>query len=506
MPSLDSLKKRRTRKITWSIALALGLFCVFRFFWMRTVDTTAWPSPPSPTPSLIPVVAQDDATRAHASTLTNLVAAFPPSSAALIAQYHAFQAQGLSVTSDYPAIFARLAETQSARDQFFACCSQITGFDSSQGALPYHALSGLSAEITLLGCFEIALKHPTHRAQFSDSSTDSSALLSDCATPCQSLIAQRIALLKAALKLTQGGGTLNRAAALNNTMLVVREQIMLPSAAFDATVLQSTLQEIRDLETQIGPLTTDIQADWISLQESITSLYSQINATQTRNPSAARFSGRSAWIVRMLGATEALTQSNLENLFFHLVHNATQPYQANGLFQNLPSWCYTSDRPPWTRDPVGVALSSAYLKNAALGYAAGPGILLELRALRLALTLQYLQAQGIPLPQSLEELLRQGFLIERDLLDPFSPAPHQRLHYAVEGQKDWRFYSVGPNQIDDGGQNDLYRPNANTKKAPATDIVYTSHERMARLATYKAPAATVPAATSSTNTPPTERP
>ena len=125
------------------------------------------------------------------------------------------------------------------------------------------------------------------------------------------------------------------------------------------------------------------------------------------------------------------------------------------------------------------AVASAYLKNAALGHAAGPGLLLELRAARIVAALQFHRAAEGAWPAPLgASRLRETRL--RPAADPFSKDGAGRLGYALDGDG-WRLHSVGLDQVDGGGLVDAYRTK-DPQARSTSDFVFISRERETRLA------------------------
>ena len=461
----DNAKRSKRRKIAWAAIALLLVVGTGRFLVMRAADRDGWPEP-APGVVFDPAGGRDaEGALASPEDFAPIVAGLPAPGPALVAEYHAYQARGFAPDATYPLIEARLQETESARQTFAAILGASDGLDPSAGSVAYNAVAGRSAEITLLGCYSAAaaLRQETNAAP----------------------AAIRFSLLDQALKLTRGAGLLGRAAALNNAMLVVREDIMSPPAWPDREACAAHVARIRALEANLGELDDALRADWVSIRLSIAAMYAQM--AQTNAPSAPpgrRLSGKSAFFVNLLGGSEAGTRANLDALLSRLVQNAAAPYAQNGLSAGLPVWCRGTSRPPWTRDPIGSAVASAYLKNAALGHAAGPGLLLELRAARTVAALQWQRQSFGAYPESLDALLASGLLEEADVLDPFSRGGAARLSYRRDGDG-WRLHGVGLDQEDGGGLVDAYRT-TDAKTRSAADFVFVSREREVRLASYAA--------------------
>ncbi|MGI5869328.1 MAG: hypothetical protein ACOX9C_07795 [Kiritimatiellia bacterium] len=473
----DNAKRARRRKTAWVIVALLLVFLVGRFFYMRGVDRHAWPTP-APGVAYDPAGGRGDRWAACATpeSFAAVLDGLQQPDQDLVAEYHAYQAAGIESGAAYPLIDARLKEFEKTRTAFAEVLGSVEGLDPSAGSVAYNTVAGLNNEITLLGCYvaaDLLRQNPTNAAAAEI----------------------RYNLLRQSLKLTLGGGMIGRAAALNSAMLVVREQIMAPVAWSNRTDCVAQIARLRALEQQVGDVDAALFADWVSIRQSIVAMYAQMAGTNAPNAKPDR---RASMIYR-LGGTEAVTQANLDALFSRLVHNAVGPYAPDGLLVGLPEWCRGTSRPPWTRDPVGAAVASAYLKTAALGYVAGPGLLLELRVARIDTALQWVRQTTGAFPDSLDALLATGLLEAGDLVDPFAKDAATRLVYARDGDG-WRLHSVGIDQEDGGGLVDAYRSAGSRQKRGASDFVFISRERETRLAAQPAakpaaqPAAAPPSA------------
>lgn len=454
-------KRRNVILIVLFLLLAVGFI---RFVVMRSQDLRAWPAG-APGVSLELDMARCAVMRlAGTNDVFSIVSAMPAADEALTAEYHRFQAFGFTDKAQYPLIEKRLGEKASSLAPIRDFWHRFDGFDPAVGSIPYKDFIRCSAEATVLGCY---------------ASASSNAVVMDASANAD----LKYEMLENAVKLANGGGILGRAAALNNVMLVVRETIMNPVGFADNGACTSLVSRIRGLETCIGSLADAIRTDLVSTRDSVSSIYADLAGTQNR-PSGrrSRVSKTTGFIVGFLGGDAKDTRGNIDALFSRLIQNASLVYAPESLTQGLPDWCKSKARTPWTRDPIGAAVAGAYMRAAVFAHAVEPSIRLELRACRIALALQCFKQSANAYPESLDELIALGLLEERDVLDPYAVGKDARLVYARDGEG-WRFYSVGLNQIDDGGLVDAYRA-ADAEAQKRADFIFISHERESRIAAF----------------------
>jgi len=456
----NKMKSRRLKKIAlWAGAVFL-LFVLSHFFVMRQADRTAWPAG-APGVSLAlgnPAVINRLATPAD---VAEIVVGFSEADAALIDEYRTYQTMGLAEGRTYPLIDARLADPGARFEAIFRFWQCFDGFDPNFGSMPYNTFIGIHAEHAVLACYvanagRAVAGFPPEKAE------------------------ARLALLSNAVKLTHGGGLIGRYAALNNVMGVVRESIMDPAVFTNVAVVTSYVSRVRALETGIGDLGEALRTDLISLHESISVLYGEpgVSVEPAVAVRSRRVNRASAFAIRMLGGAADDTRAHIDSLFSRLIRNASEPYSEEGLAKGLPAWCRGEARPPSTRDPVGAAVAGAYMKHAVFASIVQPSLVLELRAARIAAALAYYQHQAGVYPAALDALVTDGLLEERDLVDPFASGGASQLMYAPDNDG-WQFYSVGLDQVDDGGLVDAFRT-VDPKKQKKSDFVFTSYERVLR--------------------------
>lgn len=461
-------KVARRRKIILSLLLVVLVLGIIRFFTLRAADLAAWP-PKAPGISLAFDTSRHLGKRlARPVDVQTVLTNWPAADPALIAEYHRYQACGVTNRADYPLIERRLGSAGDSLVGIFQFWRNFDGLDDSQGSLPFNDFIGRNAEVTILGCYAASAG-----IRIGELDIGKSAL--------------RLEMLANALKLTHGGGLLGRAAALNNVMLVAREILMDPVCASDDEWV-SMIRGIRLLEGEMGPLDDAIRADFVSLHDSVRAMYGQSAGSkkigETQSP---RMGKATSLVVRLLGGNEKSTWDNLEALGSRLIQTAQGAYTPDGLTIGLPDWCRGKGRPPATRDPLGGAMAAAYLRHAIYAQAVDPSLRLELRAARLALALACYRQTTDGYPTSWDELLRGkvGKLEARDCEDPFAKKTRTCLVYSMDGGQ-WRFYSVGLDQEDGGGLVDAYR--ATTADAQKkSDFIFSQRERESRIASFAAP-------------------
>ena len=94
----------------------------------------------------------------------------------------------------------------------------------------------------------------------------------------------------------------------------------------------------------------------------------------------------------------------------------------------------------------------------------------------------YKHAKGA-YPTSLKVLVEEGLLHADDLIDPFSLNRATELQYCLDNNgADWRIYSVGVDQKDNGGVLPIIKADSkNQQELERSDLVYQSGERERRI-------------------------
>ncbi|MCL1909753.1 MAG: hypothetical protein FWG05_02325 [Kiritimatiellaeota bacterium] len=266
------------------------------------------------------------------------------------------------------------------------------------------------------------------------------------------------------------GGLNARYVALGNTMLMTRALIISPIVFETPDEVAETLSALRLAEEKftVWLLADSLRCDKKVIDQSITDIYADLHLHK-----------KAALIVRWLGGNEPDTRANIDALFSRLISNAALPYSPDGITAGLPKWCAGKGRIPWTRDHIGASVAQSYLRHASFAAAVDPSVILELRAARIAVALEFFKSQHGAYPETFDELISSGLLIPADIIDPFAPATFN-LSYArdIDG---WRFWSVGLNQKDGGGLLNAFHADKKTDLRN-TDLVFTSREREIQMA------------------------
>ncbi len=452
---------RRRKIILWVLAVLL-VFTIVWFLMMRSADKTAWPAGVPGVSLAVDASSRLNPRLASPIDVATVMTQYIPADEALIAEYRTYQTFGITEKSAYPLIDKRLEGEGSWFSTAWRFWRNFDGFDPKPGALAYNEFIGANAELGVLACYA---------ANVSKSIQNVATNRADA----------RYEIMANAVKLTHGGGLIGRFAALNNVMLVVREMMMDPVEFKDLNAATSSVLRIRLLESDIGSLADALRTDLVSLHAAVSSMYAQLSGIGPIPVKQSHRIGKaSGIIVGLLGGNKLDTMANLDSLFSRLIHNASLTYSPEGLGRGLPAWCRGQARPPSTRDPIGAVVASSYLKHAVFSQAIAPSLILELRAARIAVALEYTQRTSGEYPMTLDELIARGLLEEGDLVDPFAQDGKARISYARDGVG-WRFYSVGLDQQDGGGLVDAYRT-TDPETQSKSDFIFISREREIRLA------------------------
>ena len=471
-------RRRRRRKVLIAFAIGLPVAMVLCFFKWRADDLHAWPALqpgalPERTEAASPLTAEE---------MFAFLEAMPPATNAPMRAYALFQSHGAAAldTNTLATLRGRLGADAANAVAYHALLAAHDGFTTN------HTGANLNVRFAA-NCREWAIwlmaAMQLREGGFSPADRGRSAALH-------------------ARLLTKGAGLAGHAVALEILMLHSRETVMesIEAPEYPEALARALIAGFREAEAPenlrsiVDALTDDHAALLANAQDQIyPQLFSReakpvnrVGEGTTPIYSNFRVGGTTAWLMRRLGADMEDTRAHLDALFSVLAANAEQPYSPTGLLTGLPPWCSGGKRPPWTRDPVGAILGEGYLRHARYGAALEPNIRLELRAARIAAALRVWRDrhQGV-WPAALSDLLKasegeEPLLTAADIADPFAP-DGAALRYALDGEKDWRLWSVGLDQKDDGGLQDAMT--AEDRKArEQADFIFTSHERLYRKA------------------------
>jgi hypothetical protein len=455
------------RRVIGILFITICVLGVLRFIYMRQQDLKAWPTALNDVSFSSYNTVFEEMSLASPQSVSNFMANLTSPSKELMNEYHQFQTFGLGDEKEYPLIDEKLGEGSENLLSAYEFWSEYDAFDMRENPLHYADFIGFSSEFAVLGCYQMSAGGSNEFIQAGQ--------------------AGRIELLEKHVKMTSGGGLLARAAALNNIMLIVREIIMNPEEVQGGEVECSRqIESIRALEGRVGNLGDALRSDYNSIKDAVSAIYKQLAGKRdSEKTDSRRLAGMSSVMVALLGGNEADTQANMAALFSHLIRNSeSDTYTEDGLTAGLPAWLgHKKKRSPWTRDPVGAAIATSYMQNAKYAHAVMPSILLELRAARIIVALNfYKQAKG-DFPENFGELIQAELLETGDLYDPFSTVAGAEMIYSRENGG-WRFYSVGLNQIDDGGVYDSYRVK-NVREQKQSDFIFISREREYRTTLFE---------------------
>ena len=159
--------------------------------------------------------------------------------------------------------------------------------------------------------------------------------------------------------------------------------------------------------------------------------------------------GLAIWLARnFTGGSPEMTTANREHVYQEIVGIAEEPYSAANAMRLHADLTYSPTKVDWflTRDPVGLFLSkdsAPMFETIATRYYAH---LADLRATAVMVALDQFERDRGAQAQSLAELVPD--YLARVPLDPFDG---KELRYHKRGPGESIVYSVGPNQIDEGG-------------------------------------------------------
>ncbi len=295
--------------------------------------------------------------------------------------------------------------------------------------------------------------------------------------------------LQVAQKVSASQGAVGHFIALNVELGICRE-ILLATAEREIPpgIARQLDDMLREAALALPPLAEALRRDRQMAHRALTAVsYSRrtIPAEGTE-PGQRHPPGYVLWLSRRFGSNPIASSNHLDAVASHVIAAAERPYDHRGLLAELPAWCRFESRPPWTRDPLGALVTTVFLRNVAAAAAYPAHRQTELQAARLALAIgqarQHSPEQAWP--DSLPPLL-DGSAVPADPFDPAAAPFRYRLQ-----DDGWRFYSIGMNQQDNGGTNDLL--SAAADKVKSADLIYSSDERQKRRIQWEAANANQP--------------
>jgi hypothetical protein len=460
-----SRKHRITRRILQVLAVlvAAGLAS---FLWMRRADRHAWPEALTDVRLSAPPPAPVDAAARNAwDVLRQLVAtnAVPaPLSADMLAELRRFEAQGVATNTGYPVLDAwllqqtnALAAWSTAAHTGYAWCSA----EDAQEVVP-----------VLLRIVELG-RLSAYRAATAVAQGDWNAAKDRWSEA-----------LRVARHVEQGQGAIGLFIAFNVELAVCRD--LLANATehdIPQPIALELMERLRESETLCTPLPEALRRDRDMSHRALAALYTPRSRDMAPETARRHPPAHALRVARWLGSTPEASAAHFDAVCSHVLAAAERPYSPDGLLGSLPRWCRMEKRAPWTRDPIGALVCTVFIRNVAASAAYLPSRRAELRAARIALALnQARQAHPDRLwPVDLNTLAPQG-LDAQALLDPFATGDAPFVYRS--NPDGWVFHSVGLDQQDNGGTNDLFSASV----ASEADIVYTSAERARRLTSWRA--------------------
>jgi hypothetical protein len=155
---------------------------------------------------------------------------------------------------------------------------------------------------------------------------------------------------------------------------------------------------------------------------------------------------KAGWLV---GSTREDVIADLARVYKSLIDVAEKPYQAEEIKRLEKTFLPRMQPRDWilTRDPVGYMLATITLPTFVPIVVRYHGRTADLHATAAVIAVrQFQQNQNGPL-QVLQDLVPT--YLPQVPIDPFSGAP---LQFRVRADNKWIVYSVGPNQLDEGGE------------------------------------------------------
>lgn len=464
------MKFNLSRKARWilMVVIAIIVFAIASFFQKRARDLHAWPA----------VLITGDcvgATPAGLSLITHtetkeLLASNKAQSPQLTQAYRHYLIQGYNQDLVVPYAAARTQELAPIHDKLTALLDEKPGFDATEyGSVPFTEAALLLMEYQLLNNIKAAGQletHPTPEYQ----------------REAMTLWFKPLHYMHTSLR---GTGVFGRGLAAEIARTFNAEVRMGSGKhAFTYDQVKEFNAELRKYLKAPDSLEQAIRDDFKAFTGAAQAMYDQMSGAPANEIyGGKRIGGVTGIYVKMLGGSPEVTKKNLEGVFSYLIINSRKPYTPSSILEGLPAWCHGIESGPYTVDPIGEAIITAYLNQVRTVKAIECHYETELRVAMLGFAINAYKHTTGAYPASLKVLVEEGLLQEDDLVDPFSLNRASELQYLLDNNgAEWRIYSVGVDQKDNGGVLPVLKADAkNQAELERSDLVYQSGERERRI-------------------------
>jgi hypothetical protein len=470
------MKLNLSRRARWILLIVLTLIVIVvaSFIQKRAKDKTAWPTA---------LITGDcvGATPAGLSLITHkeskeLLASNKAQSPQLTQAYRHYLIHGYDQSFVVPYSSSRALELAPVHNKLTALLDEKPGFDATEyGSVPFNEVSLLLMEYQLLKNIQAAGQLETRQAE-------------DYQHQAMQLWLKPLHYMHTALR---GSGVFGRGLAAEIARTFSAEVLMgAEKHAFTYEQVKEFNAEVRKYLQAPDSLEQAIRDDFKAFSGAAQAMYEQMaGAPANEVYGGKRIGGVTGIYVKLLGGSPETTQKNLESVFSYLIVNSRKPYTPASILEGLPLWCHGQESGPYTVDPIGEAIVSAYLGQARTVAAIVCHYETELRITMLGFAINAYKHSKGAYPASLNVLVEEGLIQESDLVDPFSLNRAGKLQYLTQNNgAEWRIYSVGVDQKDNGGVLPINRADSkNQTELERSDLVYQSGERERRIKVASSP-------------------
>lgn len=464
-------KKKMSRKARWFLAIVLSIivFAIVAFIQKRDRDKDAWPSPldvgecVGGTPAGLDLITYEE--------IKDIVPPNDSPTPQVTESYRHFLIYGYSKEKVAPHYLKRAEELKPVHNKLLSLLDENQGFDSTKyGAVPFADTISLLVEYQLLqniAAAEMLASHSITNYQ-------------------EASIEYWVKPLRYMHTSLRGTGILGRGVAAEIARTFASEICMGSEAhPFTYDQVKGVNAEVRKYLTSPDSLEQAIRDDHISFVNAAAAVYDQIDndAPPSEIYGGKPIGGMTKVYIGWLGGTREVTIKNIDSVFSYLIVNSRNPYTPDSILEGLPKWCYGIESGPYTVDPIGETIVSAYLTQARTIVAINCHYETELRVAMIGFALNAYKHVNGKYPEDLSVLIDEGLILKEDLVDPFSINRASELKYKSENNgAAWRIYSVGVDQADNGGVLPIQNANSeNFAEIERTDLVYQSGERARRI-------------------------